>query len=966
MKEVTMETKKKEMSYLVWIDLIAMIVLFLTRGIEGKVAVLLNLVSGILALPLCAFIIGRYVKTSKQETIGRMIKWAITSFIILNIVFPFVDGSHAYGNIILNPVTYSWILLAIPIWWFTSHFLEKSKQGLALSILLAILVGNLEGIGDILGITSIAALFPFSIAEWKEQKDQKWALPTLGAIACFYGLYYLKAYSYIFYFETAIEFEQIKDTRAITLEPLLARILVYPVSWMAIKGLHKVMEQLPRKLDHIGKRLPILPVEHYIIGLGGAIVIASLIKISVLYQEINRLYFWTGLLLGIVATILLTWNIKHVQTSWQKLQKRLAERRDNKKKKEEKQSKNSNKLTSFFNSNYMVVLLGIILFLKTGLMYYQSWLLEETFQTTSSYFLCNLGYIACLLIPLFCIKKNKTRMTAIILVDLFISSLLFADNLYYNYSGNYISVYQIGNLQYGGEISRVLPMLLKPIHLWYFIDLIVLIAIRLKVTKNNEKTNNLPILASILVCISLMAPLVSQFRDAGGYPYDKKAQLRIGGIYGYHIQDLLKSASFEVGVKIKKEEAMEEAYQEIKEFYQEEGYIEPSPYHAIAKGKNIILLQLESIGDFPINQTYQGKEITPNLNKFFEENIRFTNSYMQSFSSTADSEFSVATSLFPLENGMSFSKYPNITYPDLFHVLKTKGNYQTAVLHGNDGNFWNRTQVYRNFEVDKTIFESEFDENVDYYMNYISDDEVYQRAIQEMKQEEGTYLYNIIAASSHIPFTLKGMSDEVRSNLAIQQDGTELTDYIQSVNYADQAFGNFIQGLKENGLYEDTLIIVYGDHTGYSARNNEQLKEYLESIRGKQNNIQLVLEDLRVAMGMHIPGVKEQQEITKPINKLDIKPTILDLLGIEDEFSLGTSAFGTKDYTDLNNGNIITQDYYRDGNVWYEIETGKPVDWDQLAEDMQDKLSKWERYNTKKIDISQAIPAKNLLKNRTF
>ena len=57
------------------------------------------------------------------------------------------------------------------------------------------------------------------------------------------------------------------------------------------------------------------------------------------------------------------------------------------------------------------------------------------------------------------------------------------------------------------------------------------------------------------------------------------------------------------------------------------------------KGKNIIILQLESIQEFVLHKTINGKEITPNLNKFLEENIEFSNMFIQSYSSTADSEF---------------------------------------------------------------------------------------------------------------------------------------------------------------------------------------------------------------------------------------------------------------------------------------------------------------------------------------
>ena len=65
----------------------------------------------------------------------------------------------------------------------------------------------------------------------------------------------------------------------------------------------------------------------------------------------------------------------------------------------------------------------------------------------------------------------------------------------------------------------------------------------------------------------------------------------------------------------------------------------------------------------------------------------------QSYTSTADSEFAVQTSLYPLENGLSFSKYWNVQYEDLFSIM-TNNNYHTVYMHGNEGSFWNREKVY--------------------------------------------------------------------------------------------------------------------------------------------------------------------------------------------------------------------------------------------------------------------------------
>lgn len=125
--------------------------------------------------------------------------------------------------------------------------------------------------------------------------------------------------------------------------------------------------------------------------------------------------------------------------------------------------------------------------------------------------------------------------------------------------------------------------------------------------------------------------------------------------------------------------------------------------------------------DFVVNKKINGKEITPNLNKFLNDNIRFTNMHMQSYSTTADSEHSVITSIYPMENGMSFSKYYTNTYDNLFEMFN-KENYYTAYMHGNYPYFWNRGNVYSRFNLNSLVFKDNFDdlsENINGDLSYL-------------------------------------------------------------------------------------------------------------------------------------------------------------------------------------------------------------------------------------------------------
>ena len=125
---------------------------------------------------------------------------------------------------------------------------------------------------------------------------------------------------------------------------------------------------------------------------------------------------------------------------------------------------------------------------------------------------------------------------------------------------------------------------------------------------------------------------------------------------GYHIYDIENMITMKQQTRYKEKEEMLADYEELKEEYNEEYGLEKSPaLKGILEGKNVIILQLESVQEYVINKELNGQEITPNLNKFINENIEFSNMNMQSYSTTADSEFSTISSLYPMENGMSFA-----------------------------------------------------------------------------------------------------------------------------------------------------------------------------------------------------------------------------------------------------------------------------------------------------------------------
>lgn len=615
--------------------------------------------------------------------------------------------------------------------------------------------------------------------------------------------------------------------------------------------------------------------------------------------------------------------------------------------------------TRLINTKLFVVIIAILIILKTLLIYKTVLFPNDPLEIKNIYTTVAFSFII-LSIPM--LLKNKSRFICAMLINLFISILLCINEIYYSYSTNLVSISQISNLQYGKEISAALPNLVNIKQIVYFIDIIIILILCMfkKIKLQKEAKYNKIVSIVYIAIVGILIYLASIWlTEAAWHPYNKITQVKLSSIYGYHYLDLSNNLNMKKNLKYKEKQTMMNDYNLLKNTYNE-NYSSVYDFTDIAKDKNVIIVQLESIQNFVVNRKINGYEITPNLNKFINENIEFSNMQNQSYSSTADSEYSVMNSIYPLENGRSFAQYATNDYSDIYKMFKKEG-YTTTYIHGNDGAFWNRYSVYSRLQIDNLIFDDVFDENTERINDYVSDEEVYRKIVDEMNNYEGKFLVNIVASSSHIAFDLPGIENkEEKVTIDVGQDykGDFFGNYLEAVNYADYAFGVLIEELKNAGLYDDTVILVYGDHAGLQMYNFEMM-DFIKEVE-PLNDIKTQINYSNVLCGLKIPGV-DAMKIDKPVSKLDIKPTLTEICGIEDEFSLGTSMFYNKDFVGINNERIITDKYFYNGD-WYLIETGEMLDFDSLSDEIKEKLNYYKECLRKELDISLAINILNLLK----
>lgn len=130
--------------------------------------------------------------------------------------------------------------------------------------------------------------------------------------------------------------------------------------------------------------------------------------------------------------------------------------------------------------------------------------------------------------------------------------------------------------------------------------------------------------------------------------------------------------------------------------------------------------------------------------------------------------------------------------------------------------------------------------------------------------------------SAHHPYKMP--ESKFKMTLPKRYEGTLVGDYILAQNYADYAMGQFLDELKSSGLWDDSVIVFYGDHQGvslYSLNGNE--KSLMEEMVGHEYGY---TDMFNVPFIIHAPGIDQPSVYTQTGGQIDILPTVANLLGI--------------------------------------------------------------------------------------
>ena len=564
--------------------------------------------------------------------------------------------------------------------------------------------------------------------------------------------------------------------------------------------------------------------------------------------------------------------------------------------------------------------------------------------------------------------KGKKSYWIMMIVDLIESLWLFSNVLYYREFSDFLSM---GIIKSSGSVSNNLTLsigeILHASDLLIFADVIVLaLLLATKVIKVDSRTMKMryPIAITIISALLFAGNLGLADKDRPQLltrTFDNNYIVKYLGMNfyaGYNAYQTHKESATRAS-------ASSSDMDGVLKFLKNNRSVANPEYFGKAAGKNVFIFHLESFQQFLINYKLNGKSVTPFLNSLYngKETYSFSNFFNQvGQGKTSDAETMLETGAFGLPQGSLFSALgTDNTFEAAPAILNQQSGYSSAVFHGNSGSFWNRDNVYKNFGYQNFFDASYYDTDSENLTEYgVKDKLLFRDSVKYLEHLQQPFYAKFITVSNHFPFVIDSQNKTFK---AADTGDSSVDNYFVTAHYLDQAVKEFFDYLKKSGLYENSVIVIYGDHYGISNSRNLKLAPLLgksSSTWSDYDNAQLQ----RVPFMIHIPGMTDGKVLDTYGGEIDVLPTLLHLVGVDTKKYLmfGSDLFST-DHSQtvaFRNENFITPHYTVIGNTIYENGTGNVVT--HPTDEVKEKIERAQKKVSEKLALSDSLNNQNLLR----
>jgi arylsulfatase A-like enzyme len=391
---------------------------------------------------------------------------------------------------------------------------------------------------------------------------------------------------------------------------------------------------------------------------------------------------------------------------------------------------------------------------------------------------------------------------------------------------------------------------------------------------------------------------------------------------------------------------------------------------------NVIILDIDSLRADQLGAYGQEQEVSPNIDDLSEDCKIFTGSYVAG-SPSMPSRASLLYGRFPVHHHVEThgTMGQTINHPyswsfsakkqwegdlrewwSLPEALFRNGVESCAVSSASRYpapwmfNFWNRYVQPEEPDVDPSTFASvEAEEVVDHGLKFLedSDSEFFlylqfwdphvpmqrpEEEVEEFKDMDIPDYPTEKQIEKHQSWETKNSASD--KEIKDKEDLRELyAEYRAEISYVDRQIGRIIEYLEEEGIYDDSLIILTADH-------GEEFGEHGVYQEHWSTNEKIQKVPLLVKPPEDDP---EQESFDDLVSNVDLAPTVLGYFDLEVPGKwqgrslkplIENENFDWREFLVMDHGLHTAQKAIRDGK-WKVIQTMHPGDWNGKLQEMQ-------------------------------
>lgn len=599
------------------------------------------------------------------------------------------------------------------------------------------------------------------------------------------------------------------------------------------------------------------------------------------------------------------------------------------------------------------------------------------------------------------IRRKQLFYLATFTLDFLGSLLVFGNVLYYREFSDFLSVNTIsggaGMMGHGFDFASI-PVYWYDIVFWLdFIVILVLFVLKKIKTDENfyGKQFSFKIFSLCLMLFGLnfwMADMTEHRLVSRQAQYDDTYVVRYLGLgpwlvtNGWYVHIANQARSI----------ANKSDFTKVQQYIEQNRYLTSNTsMQSIGKNRNLIEIHLESFQQDLINLKINGQEVTPFLNSLY--NNTNTGNSVYSFSNffnqvgqgkTSDAENMLETSTFGLPTGSLFQNLGSTqTFQAMPAILNQQDGYSSAVFHGNVGTFYNRVNTYRSMGYQNFMDQSFWTENSENSTAWgVKDKYLFYNSIPYLEKLQQPFYVKYLTVSNHIPYTGL-LNSELDPTFKTTNSGDSIVDnYFLTAHYLDQSVKEFYDYLKATGLYNKSVIVIYGDHYGISGSDSKYFAPYVDPAISKTSSSSSASPSStpkttsasaqwtdyndtmmqRVPFMIDVPGSKSGYISNEYAGEIDVMPTLEHLLGIDTsgyiQFGQDLFASGRSNFVALRNRGWVTADLTKasgTSNTYYDTNTGQPLN---LNASQQIEADKVQAEVNQLLDMSDALNSEDLLR----